>query len=162
MAYCNTYNGLGVTLTKEQERQYNTAYGIAYSYNLSAPRMEDFAAGNGEAIIDYYAQQAYAKNPNAQNPYTGDVKKRLAEIAARKTATTTAAIVQPITGGHVVAAQRAAASVAQQAATLPPATTPTQENKPAKTWKDYLVWIALGGVIAFGAYKMLTGKKKRR
>lgn len=163
MAYYNTYNGLGVTLTKEQERQYNTAYGIAYSYNLSAPRMEDFAAGNGEAIIDYYAQQAYAKSPNAQNSYTGDVKKRLAEIAARKTATTTAAIVQPITGGQVVVAQRAA----QQAATLPPATTPTittptQENKPAKTWKDYLLWIALGGVVAFGAYKMLTGKKKRR
>lgn len=69
---------------------------------------------------------------------------------------------QPITGGHVVAAQRAAALVAQQAATLPPATIPTQDTKPAKTWKDYLVWIALGGVVAFGAYKMLTGKKKRR
>jgi hypothetical protein len=105
MAYYNTYNGLGVTLTKKS-----------------------------------------------------DTKKRITGFAARKAATTTAAIVQPITGGHVVAAQRAA----QQAATLPPATTPTQDTKPAKTWKDYLVWIALGGVVAFGAYKMLTGKKKRR
>ena len=87
-----------------------------------------------------------------------DTKKRITGFATRKAATTTAAIVQPITGGHVVAAQRAA----QQAATLPPATTPTQDTKAAKTWKDYLVWIALGGVVAFGAYKMLTGKKKRR
>ncbi len=153
--YCNTYNGLGVTLTKEQEKQYNTAYGIAYSYNLTAPRMEDFAAGNGEAIIDYYAQQAYAKNPNAQTPYTGDVKKRLAEIATRNAAKTVTAVALPTT-----TAQRITAQVAQQAATLPPAT--TQESKPAKTWKDYLLWIALGGVVAFGAYKMLTGKKKRR
>ena len=146
--YYNTYSGLGVTLTKEQERQYNAAYGIAYSYNLTAPRMEDFAAGNGEAIIDYYAQQAYAKDPNAQTPYTGDVKKRLAEIAARN----------PV----VSVAQQAATSVAQQAATLPPVITSPQDTKPAKTWKDYLLWIALGGVVAFGAYKMLAGGKKKR
>lgn len=157
--YYNTYNGLGVTLTKEQERQYNTAYGIAYSYNLTAPRMEDFAAGNGEAIIDYYAQQAYAQNPNAQNSYTGEVKKRLAEIAARNTAKTVTAVALPTT-----TAQQITAQVAQQAATLPPTTTPTptQESKPAKTWKDYLLWIALGGVVAFGAYKMLAGGKKKR
>ncbi len=74
------------------------------------------------------------------------------------TATTTAAIVQPV--GQT--AQRAATPAAQQAATLPPATTRTQYTKPAKTWKDYLLWIALGGAVAFGAYKMLTGKKKRR
>lgn len=47
-----------------------------------------------------------------------------------------------------------------------PATVPTvaPSNQPAqpKTWKDYLVWIALGGVVAFGAYKMLTGGKKKR
>lgn len=159
--YYNTYNGLGVALTKEQEKQYNTAYGIAYSYNLTAPRMEDFATGNGEAIIDYYAQQAYTKDPNYNKTSWGDtVKKRIAEIAARNAAkTVTAAIVQPIIGQ---AAQRAAAPVAQQAATFPLATTPTQYTKPAKTWRDYLLWIALGGVVAFGAYKMLTGKKKRR
>lgn len=69
---------------------------------------------------------------------------------------------QPITGGQVVAAQRAAASVAQQAATLPPVTTSPQDTKPAKTWKDYLLWIALGGVVTFGAYKMLSGGKKKR
>lgn len=91
-------------------------------------------------------------------------EKRITGFAARKAATQAAKIAtQPITGGQVVVAQRAA----QQAATLPPATTPTittptQDTKPAKTWKDYLVWIALGGVVAFGAYKMLTGKKKRR
>lgn len=82
----------------------------------------------------------------------GDTKKRITGFAARKAATQAAK----------TATQQAAASVAQQAATLPPATTPTQDTKPAKTWKDYLVWIALDGVVAFGAYKMLTGKKKRR
>ena len=93
----------------------------------------------------------------------GNIKRRIDGFAARKAATQAAKIAtQPITGGQVVVAQRAAASVAQQAATLPPATTPTQDTKPAKTWKDYLVWIALGGAVAFGAYKMLTGKKKRR
>lgn len=61
---------------------------------------------------------------------------------------------QPITGGQVVAAQRAA--------TLPPVTTSPQDTKPAKTWKDYLLWIALGGAVAFGAYKMLSGSKKKR
>ena len=85
----------------------------------------------------------------------GNVKRRIDGFAARKAATQAAKIAtQPITGGQVV--------VAQRAATLPPATTPTQDTKPAKTWKDYLVWIALGGAVAFGAYKMLTGKKKRR
>lgn len=158
MAYYNTYSGLGVTLTKEQEKQYNTAYGIAYSYNLSAPRMEDFAAGNGEAIIDYYAQQAYAKNPNYDKTSWGStVKKRIAEIAARNAAKTVTAVALPTT-----TAQQITAQVAQQAATLPPATTPRQDTKPAKTWKDYLLWIALGGVVAFGAYKMLSSKKKRR
>ncbi|MBO6058318.1 MAG: hypothetical protein J6T33_08080 [Bacteroidales bacterium] len=47
-----------------------------------------------------------------------------------------------------------------------PTTTPTvaPSNPPAqpKTWKDYLLWIALGGVVAFGAYKMLSGGKKKR
>ena len=62
-----------------------------------------------------------------------------------------------------------APQIVQKAAAVPatvPTTTPTvaPSNQPAqpKTWKDYLLWIALGGVVAFGAYKMLTGKKKRR
>ena len=80
------------------------------------------------------------------------------------TATTTAAeVTQPITGGKVLleiseANRQAAQQAAQQAATLPP----IQDTKPAKTWRDYLLWIALGGVVAFGAYKMLSGGKKKR
>ncbi len=159
--YCN---GLGV-LTAQQNEQYNNAYGIAYTYNLTAPRMEDFATGNGEAIVDRYAELAYQKDPAKTGSWGDFVKKRIAAINAARTAATAAKIAtQPITGGQVVAAQRAAASVAQQAATLPPVTTLPQDTKPAKTWKDYLLWIALGGVVAFGAYKMLSGggKKKRR
>lgn len=160
------YNGLaGVTLTPEQSKQYNNAYGIAYTYNLPAPRMEDFATGNGEAIVDRYAELAYQKDPNKTGVSWCDfVKKRIAEITARNTATTAAKIAtQPITGGQVVAAQRAAASVAQQAATsaatpatTAPATT-TTEKKNNTIW-----WIVLGGAVAFGAYKLLSGGKKKR
>lgn len=160
------YNGLaGVTLTSEQSKQYNNAYGIAYTYNLPAPRMEDFATGNGEAIVDRYAELAYQKDPNKTGSWGDFVKKRIAEITARNTATTAAKIAtQPITGGQVVAAQRAAASAAQRAATsaatpatTAPATTTTTEKKNNTIW-----WIVLGGAVAFGAYKLLSGGKKKR
>lgn len=161
------YNGLvGVTLTPEQSKQYNNAYGIAYTYNLPAPRMEDFATGNGEAIVDRYAELAYQKDPNKTGVSWCDfVKQRIAAIKAAQAAQTAAKIAtQPITGGQVVAAQRAAASVAQQAATsaaMPattaPATTTTTEKKNNTIW-----WVVLGGAVAFGAYKLLSGGKKKR
>ena len=86
--YCN---GLGA-LTAQQNEQYTDAYGIAYTYNLTAPRMEDFATGNGEAIVDRYAELAYQKDPNKTGVSWCDfVKKRIAAINSAQTATTAAA-----------------------------------------------------------------------
>ena len=39
-------------------QQYNTAYRLAYTYNVSAPKWADFEAGNGEAVIDSYRAKA--------------------------------------------------------------------------------------------------------
>lgn len=158
-------------LTAQQNEQYTNAYGIAYTYNLTAPRMEDFATGNGEAIVDRYAELAYQKDPAKTGSWGDFVKKRIAAINAARTA---AQVAQTATNAANVIGSKTVESVpqlVQKAAAVPaavPATTPAvaPSNPPAqpKTWKDYLLWIALGGVVAFGAYKMLSGggKKKRR
>lgn len=39
---------------KEYANDYDTAYGIAYTYNLNPPNWADFEAGNGKAVIDAY------------------------------------------------------------------------------------------------------------
>lgn len=165
------YNGLGA-LTAQQNEQYTNAYGIAYTYNLTAPRMEDFATGNGEAIVDRYAELAYQKDPAKTGSWGDFVKKRIAAITAARTAAqaaqtaTSAANAANVIGSKTV---ENVSQLVQKAAAVPAAvstTTPTvaPSNPPAqpKTWKDYLLWIALGGVVAFGAYKMLSGGKKKR
>ena len=54
-----TPNGVASNLTLEQYNNvkqaladYNTAYGIAYSYNVSAPSWSDFNGNNGKELID--------------------------------------------------------------------------------------------------------------
>lgn len=42
-------------------QQYDTAYGLAYTYNVSPPNWADFEAGNGEAVIDSYRAKAAGK-----------------------------------------------------------------------------------------------------
>lgn len=164
------YNGLvGVTLTPEQSKQYNNAYGIAYTYNLPAPRMEDFATGNGEAIVDRYAELAYQKDPNKTGVSWCDfVKQRIAAIkaaqaaqtaasAAASAATTTAMKIVGSTGAPIVRNATQAATSAATPATTAPATTTTTEKKNNTIW-----WVVLGGAVAFGAYKLLSGGKKKR
>lgn len=163
-------------LTAQQNEQYTNAYGIAYTYNLTAPRMEDFATGNGEAIVDRYAELAYQKDPAKTGSWGDFVKKRIAAINAARTAaqaaqTATSAassVIGSKTVENVPQLVQKAAAVPATVLTTTPTTTPTvapsNQTAQPKTWKDYLLWIALGGVVAFGAYKMLSGggKKKRR
>ena len=159
------YNGLaGVTLTSEQSKQYNNAYGIAYTYNLPAPRMEDFVTGNGEAIVDRYAELAYQKDPNKTGVSWCDfAKQRIAAIKAAQAAQTAASAATittapKITGSiaPVVKASTQAATSAATPVTTAPATT-TTEKKNNTIW-----WIVLGGAVAFGVYKLLSGGKKKR
>ncbi len=116
---------------KQQEALYNEAYGIAYAFGLEEPRKQDFESGNGEAIVDRYAELAYQKNPNTSNT---QVLARIAKINSERNAATAAT-----------------------PATTAPATTTTTEKKNNTIW-----WIVLGGAVAFGAYKLLSGGKKKR
>ena len=159
-------------LTAQQNEQYTNAYGIAYTYNLTAPRMEDFATGNGEAIVDRYAELAYQKDPAKTGSWGDFVKKRIAAIKAARTAATAAQtatnaanyVIGSKTVENVPQLVQKAAAVTATVPTTTPTVAPSNQPAQPKTWKDYLLWIALGGAVAFGAYKMLSGggKKKRR
>ncbi len=127
---------------KQQEALYNEAYGIAYAFGLEAPRKQDFESGNGEAIVDRYAELAYQKNPNTSNT---QVLARIAKINSERNAATAAKTATT------------AATSATTPATTAPATTTTTEKKNNTIW-----WIVLGGAVAFGAYKLLSGGKKKR
>lgn len=54
---------------KQYVNQYDTAYGIAYSYNLTQPNWADFEAGNGEAVIDAYRAAAAGKTQVNTAPF---------------------------------------------------------------------------------------------
>ncbi|MBQ2096670.1 MAG: hypothetical protein II480_00725, partial [Bacteroidales bacterium] len=61
----STPSGTYTGLTKEQHDawkaaldHYNNAYGIAYSYDLTAPNWSEFTMTNGQSIVDSYVQKA--------------------------------------------------------------------------------------------------------
>lgn len=63
---------------KQIVAQWDTAYGIAYTYNLHQPNWQDFVDGNGQLVIDAY-RAAAAGSPQQNtsvmyNPTTGQIQ----------------------------------------------------------------------------------------
>lgn len=85
----STPSGTYTGLTKEQYdawkaavSHYNNAYGIAYSYDLTAPNWSEFTMTNGQAIVDSYVQKAInsGKKSKAESWQTF-VETRAAQLA---------------------------------------------------------------------------------
>ncbi|MBQ2098274.1 MAG: hypothetical protein II480_08850 [Bacteroidales bacterium] len=61
---------------------YDTAYGIAYTYNLPQPKWEHFVEGIGESVITELAYLAFAKNPSKTGSWADVVKERISKYPA--------------------------------------------------------------------------------
>lgn len=140
MAYYNTYSGLGAGFTNVMQAVANKARQIAQTVTQTAIN---------------------AKNNQNPNPATATTTA----AQAAQTATNAANyIIGSKTFENVPQLVQKAAAVPAAVPTTTPTVAPSNPPAQPKTWKYYLLWIALGGVAAFGAYKMLSGgsKKKRR
>ena len=73
---------------KQAVADYDTAYGIAYAYNLTPPpNWVDFEAGNGAAVIDTYRAAA-----------AGNVQKTSGAMLNTNTGQATYSILLPVDG----------------------------------------------------------------
>lgn len=83
-----TPNGVASNLTLEQYNKvkqaladYNTAYGIAYSYNVSAPSWSDFHGDNGKELIDAVVIRVInSGNTTKSESWAKEFEKRAAEL----------------------------------------------------------------------------------
>lgn len=92
----STPSGTYTGLTKEQYDawkaaldHYTNAYGIAYSYDLTAPNWSEFTMTNGQSIVDSYVQKALnsGKKSKSQSWQTF-VETRAAQLASQTQAQT--------------------------------------------------------------------------
>lgn len=83
-----TPNGVASNLTLEQYNKvkqaladYNTAYGIAYSYNVSAPSWSAFNGDNGKELIDAVVIKVInSGNTTKSESWAKEFEKRAAEL----------------------------------------------------------------------------------
>ena len=85
----STPSGTYTGLTKEQYDawkaaldHYNNAYGIAYSYDLTAPNWSEFTMTNGQSIVDSYVQKALNSGKKSKSEsWQTFVETRAAQLA---------------------------------------------------------------------------------
>lgn len=92
----STPSGTYTGLTKEQYDawkaavdHYTNAYGIAYSYDLTAPNWSDFTMTNGQSIVDSYVQKALNSGKKSKSEsWQTFVETRAAQLASQTQAQT--------------------------------------------------------------------------
>ena len=92
----STPSGTYTGLTKEQYDawkaaldHYNNAYGIAYSYDLTAPNWSEFTMTNGQSIVDSYVQKALNSGKKSKSEsWQTFVETRAAQLASQTQAQT--------------------------------------------------------------------------
>lgn len=92
----STPSGTYTGLTKEQYDawkaaldHYNNAYGIAYSYDLTAPNWSEFTMTNGQSIVDSYVQKALNSGKKSKSEsWQTFVETRAAQLAPQTQAQT--------------------------------------------------------------------------
>lgn len=85
----STPSGTYTGLTKEQYDawkaaldHYTNAYGIAYSYDLTAPNWSEFTMTNGQSIVDSYVQKALNSGKKSKSEsWQTFVETRAAQLA---------------------------------------------------------------------------------
>ena len=85
----STPSGTYTGLTKEQHDawkaaldHYTNAYGIAYSYDLTAPNWSEFTMTNGQSIVDSYVQKALNSGKKSKSEsWQTFVETRAAQLA---------------------------------------------------------------------------------
>ena len=123
----STPSGTYTGLTKEQYDawkaavdHYTNAYGIAYSYDLTAPNWSEFTMTNGQTIVDSYVQKALNSGKKSKSEsWQTFVETRAAQLVPQpqaQTQTQTQQQAQP-----------------QQQAQTQPQTTPQNINIPEPT-----------------------------
>ena len=133
----STPSGTYTGLTKEQYDawkaavdHYTNAYGIAYSYDLTAPNWSEFTMTNGQSIVDSYVQKALNSGKKSKSEsWQTFVETRAAQLAPQTQAQTqTQTQAQP---QQQVQPQPQAQP--QQQAQTQPQTTPQNINIPEPT-----------------------------
>lgn len=133
----STPSGTYTGLTKEQYDawkaavdHYTNAYGIAYSYDLTAPNWADFTMTNGQAIVDSYVQKALNSGKKSKSEsWQTFVETRAAQLAPQTQAQTQT---QTQTQAQQQAQPQPQAQPQQQAQTQPQVT-PQNINIPEPT-----------------------------
>lgn len=131
----STPSGTYTGLTKEQYdawkaalAHYNNAYGIAYSYDLTAPNWSEFTMTNGQSIVDSYVQKALNSGKKSKSEsWQTFVETRAAQLAPQtqaQTQTQTQTQTQP---------QQQAQTQQQAQPQQQPQTTPQNINIPEPT-----------------------------
>lgn len=129
----STPSGTYTGLTKEQHDawksaldHYTNAYGIAYSYDLTAPNWSEFTMTNGQSIVDSYVQKALNSGKKSKSEsWQTFVETRAAQLAPQ---TQAQAQTQP-----QQQAQAQTQTQPQQQAQTQPQTTPQNINIPEPT-----------------------------
>lgn len=99
----STPSGVYSNLTLEQYNKvkqaladYNTAYGIAYSYNVSAPSWTDFNGDNGKELIDAVVIKAInSGNTSKSESWAKEAETRAAALSLQQESTS-AKIIQKL------------------------------------------------------------------
>lgn len=141
----STPSGTYTGLTKEQYDawkaaldHYTNAYGIAYSYDLTAPNWSEFTMTNGQSIVDSYVQKALNSGKKSKSEsWQTFVETRAAQLAPQTQAQTQTQT-QPQTQTQQQAqpqqqAQTQPQAQPQQQAQTQPQVTPQNINIPEPT-----------------------------
>ena len=153
-----TPNGVYSNLTLEQYNKvkqaladYNTAYGIAYSYNVSAPSWTDFNGDNGKELIDAVVIKAInSGNTSKSESWAKEAETRAATLSQQQESTQREQEQQ---------AQNINIPEPTNVKTLPPNTDGDGDNKNGNS--SLLIPGIILALGIFGAI-MLTSKSKRR
>lgn len=109
-----TYTGLTLDQYNQAKyalEKYNDAYGIAYSYDLTAPDWNKFTAANAQSIVDDYARRAIESGKTSKS-------ESWAAFAAERYAATVAPT-EPVSTGNKIIDKLIEDGMAQQVSELP-------------------------------------------